>query len=258
MSKNSSARRTVKTKRCRLHVLLAKVDSPAYSVPGLISLVDSAQGSIALALSIVVMGLRLSEGLVEIVLDVNDALARFIHDYNGSCPNLQPLLCENLQDYETCTSEEMFSTFKNLVREYSTFDFQSIVQSAEDARNLLLDMQAIMIRSDNFLNNVDWLFSCAMFFTILLVCLCLATSASLFLDLKPWVRRWSYRFFFPVFVFLVSFSFIFSIAFVITSTSFSDACVDSPDDRVRSILQAQVQSMPPFRQEMVRYIISRK
>jgi hypothetical protein len=230
------------------------------SVPGLNQVVDSARESIAIGNDLLDIARVFTERSVDLVMDTAIAFAEFIKDFNGICPKLQTKLCENLDRWETCRLDEIFGEnfiFGAIVRHFSS-DKTVVLDQVEQARDLIADMQTFLKDSDDFLNNVDWLFHLSSFFSILLACLCAGVILSLFLELPTRVRQWSYRFFLAVFVFLVSFSFIFSIAFVVTSTTMADACFGSPDDRLKEVLEEQLDSMRPFSAVIARYVIDSK
>lgn len=197
-------------------------------------MVDSARESIALGWNLTDVGLDLATQAINTLLDVEKAQMDFTQKFNDSL--------------ETCT------IFNEVTGEFSSYD-NTLLDEAEDAQDLLLGMQTELTRSDDFLNNIDWLFPVASFFAIILACLCIAVVVALFLDLPQRVRHWSYRFFLGSFVFLVSFAFIFAIAFIITSTAMSDACVGNPNVRLKNILQQKYNDLPPFRKALALYVI---
>jgi hypothetical protein len=253
---------------CSLHslFLLLGLDYRLCSVPGLNDVVSSARESIAISLGLLDTAYVFAERSVDLANDIAIQSAEFVKDFNtGVCPKLQGQLCESLDNFETCRVEEVFGgdfIFNAIIRHFSSNN-TVVLDQTEQALGLIEDIQTSLQNSDDLLNNVDWLFNVSAFLSILLACLCLTVVVSLILQLRgrelpKRVRLWAYRFFLGVFVFLVSFSFIFAIAFVITSTTMADVCVGDPDERLKSVLQVQLSTMRPFTRELAQYAIDRK
>jgi hypothetical protein len=151
---------------------------------------------------------------------------------NQICPNIRPLLCNNLNDVETCNTTGVFGdtpagqdlseTFERLVQVF--YQDWNIVTRLEDLRRDLQDIAATTEKAENQISTFDWVFYVAVFFDVLVGLL--ATWMIVYLVIRhklPWcVKCMHHRLLFPVFIVFVLFSFIFAIAFLVTSLVMSD------------------------------------
>jgi hypothetical protein len=67
------------------------------------------------------------------------------------------------------------------------------------------------------------------------------------------LRKW---FLVPSFAILVAFSFFFSMLFIIGSMSVADLCVDSPDNRILTILERFQEQLSPIAVEIASFYIN--
>lgn len=231
------------------------------SVPGLRVAVDSARASQATAVDTLEVAVRVSSQLVEFLERATSAVFELPGEINGLCPKMRDELCKKLDQGENCTLDEILA-YERLGFEWSLEQFTNkhtvILSQVEEVRDFVIRILGILLSSGDALKEATLLFRLLAVSSMLLVCLCFGVLISLNWKLPTRVRKWQYRYFFPVFVLLVAFSFILVIAFIVSSTLSGDFCYGSPDDKLMLILQESVPSLHPLGSEIAQYVLSRK
>jgi hypothetical protein len=160
-----------------------------------------------------------------------------LYETNAICPNIQRFLCENLIDVDTCNTTGIFGSteagqeleeiFQELVQIF--FQDWDIVTQFEEFELELIDLtDAAEIAQDKILA-FDWVFYVALIFDVMVGFLAVAMIVFLLLPLchqRLCLQCMHHQCLFPIFIILVLLSFIFAIAFLLTSLVSSDAYVD--------------------------------
>lgn len=159
----------------------------------------------------------------------------FLIDINQICPNVKTFICENLMDVGTCNTtgifgdteqgQELSETFEELVQFF--YQDWTIVTQLEDLRRDLQNVARSASHVEEQISTIDWVFYIAIFFDLLVALMALVMIVHLLLQREqrqcPWfVNCMHHRCLFPVYILFVLFSFIFAIAFLITSLVLSD------------------------------------
>lgn len=189
-----------------------------------------------------------------------ESIVGFLRALNGLCPAAVDNLCEDLDNVDSCDLGGIFGNelVVKVVVDLFAAKKRDVLETVNDTLAQIEDLRKDLDDTDQSLDNVDWLFHTASGLSIILIVICLVVLVGLFVRLPNRIRRIQYWTFFPLFVFLVIFAFIFSFVFILVSTGMSDACVDSPDGRVKTVLLDKEADLDPLSQNLVRHYIDRK
>ena len=176
------------------------------------------------------------------------------------CPNVRNKLCTDIYTLTNCS----FSGFP-----YAS-ELEQIVSYFQGAQGLVLSqigtfredlvkMQYAAIKMSDRAATFNWEFYMAMVFSLLLGVLCVLLMMGVLFAWKRTLPRfvmclrdWMIL---PLFVFLVIFSWLFCMVFIIASIGLADLCIDSPDPRILAIVHhIQERVSPVIIQFLVFYI----
>ncbi|KAG7372457.1 hypothetical protein IV203_018600 [Nitzschia inconspicua] len=176
------------------------------------------------------------------------AVEKFILDVNEFCPNAAEEFCSNVQDSEQRDCD--FSTLPQLETELNV-----MIQYLDRTFELVVRKDALeqwyfdLLTLDNLLNRatayypktLNWAFwvavGCNLTLASICVLICIAAMLLYFGHPLPlWLKRLRSFVMVPTFLVLVVLGWIFSSAFVVSSIGGADACINSPDAFMLSLL----------------------
>jgi hypothetical protein len=219
--------------------------------------VDSIHKSLAQGIVLIQTCVELINHLELSLNNVQDDGIALLDGINGICSRVRPI-CVDIDDSSTCDTTGIFeSNVFAPALDYLETD-QALLVKVVEVRDEFLSIQHTAEVADENIDNWDWTIKLSKFFSILLALLCVWILVGLFFRLPHRGKRWQKRYFFPVFVFLVVVSFVLAIAFIFVSIGVSDACVDSPDEKILAIMDHRLDQISPLLYEFVSVYLSRK
>ena len=217
--------------------------------------------TITLVQEMIQTGIDFMEDLVQAATNVQQDVTKLLEAVNqGICPNTRQNICDNIEDYRTCNNTLFDGT---LVLEPMVKFFMSdrslvsqLQKAKDDFEHLITVADSMQDQAESF----DWTLLVAMVFAVLLIFTAVMMMISVVIPHKTpkitaYVQR---RFIMPLFIVLVSISFLFAISFIIASSALADTCVDDPDTRLLSIAEVFLTDSSPIVLEFVKLYLSRK
>jgi hypothetical protein len=220
--------------------------------------VDSLHKSLAEGIVLIKTCVELINHLELSLNNVQDDVIALLDGINGMCPRVRYPICIDISDSSTCDTTGIFESNVLAPAVYYFETGQALLDKVVEVRDEFLSMLHTAEVADENIDNWDWTIKLSKFFSILLALLCVWILVGLFFRLPDRGKRWQKRYFFPVFVFLVVVSFVLAIAFIFVSIGVSDACVDSPDDKILAIMDHSLDQISPLLYEFVSVYLSRK
>ena len=209
------------------------------SVDGLEQTMNSGTDTILIVQNIITEAVDLMDTLVQDLHALAGDLSLLLTTINGICPKKRSQLCDNLLDPDSCDTAGVFATsiFQQIITRLNDIDGESdpLLPRLINTRNGLQDMLEVTDNVSDQVDTLDWILSVAMFFALCLSLLTLAMIATLVYPKGRLVQCIQHRFVMPLFIFLVTLSFLFAISFIIASLALSDTCVDDPDPRFKAV-----------------------
>jgi len=226
--------------------------------------VDSLRGSLSYGQTSINYAQGLLEGGNDLVSSMATTLEMFQNDMqallnstNKICPNLKKAICWDILDFTTCDdSAGIFpeGTFADLVRVFNTE--WKIVDQLESLSTSIDDIASTADNATAQISTFEWVFYVAVVFDLIVGCL---AAWMIFITLFGPKLNWCIkclhnRLLFPFFLLFVVLSFIFAIAFLITSTVLSDTCVNDPNPRFMTIANHFLGGGSEFSQYILQFI----
>lgn len=231
---------------CSLGITISVTIMLTKGIKNLVQATNHAVNGIHIGQNLTDQGIALIDGVIARQAAVRNTTLSFLNSsVNGFCPNLVPQVCTNLSiGNPQCnfTGLPFAVELQALVGSFKHETLDSIYATRADLVALSDNLSTVYDQSSSF----NWAFIAASVFSILLMVLNWFVAYGIIVAWRQQpkitclrrillvLRHWLLV---PTFVFFVVMSWIFSMIFIIGSIMTADMCVNSPDDRMVSLLQ---------------------
>jgi hypothetical protein len=203
-------------------------------------------------------GLDLVDRILANMVQTHTTIAQLLTDMNTICPAARENLCTDLDQVpESCNFDGVFDG--EVLKNTMVFLANTRIDVAEELLDVRASLEEQIAAAEGLSNsgaNFDWALYCSIGFSLALALLCLCLMVGACFRLPRVVRCFQTWFMVPLFVLLVTLSWAFSMAFVIGSMSLADFCVDSPDEKLLTILENNREGFSEILYAFVVYYIS--
>jgi ABC-type multidrug transport system permease subunit len=158
---------------------------------------------------------------------------------NGICPKQAEQICLDLTDPDSCRLD-LGLGFVSGLQEAITYvskenGYEKSIQEASDELQYLTSHTYVL--TDD-LKQMNTALLAVMVVSIALSVICVCIVAGMGFNVPEVIRCFQRTFTYPLFVILVLFSFVLSIAFMIASLVFADTCYGDPGPKIAAIVES--------------------
>jgi hypothetical protein len=232
-------------------------------VESLVDSLDSGIETLHIVQNLTQGGINLIDSALEVQWDAGDEIYTLLKEVNQYhfCPEVRVKVCPNISDTSTCNFEGLDIFDEKLIEQIGAG--LNIVRSVlrwqiEKSKDDLEEFLVFTNRIENTAQSYYWAFQIARFFGLLLAALCFLFVLGVAFRLPKVATCLRHRIVVPMFVFLVILSFVFSLVFIVGSTTLADMCVDSPDPRMLVLVEKLEPHFSPITYDFVLFYINRK
>ena len=187
------------------------------------------------------------------------------------CPEFQDFACDqinvienNFDSLQGCDFsiefEDVFvddATFKDFVNQFNDTR-NDFLKDLASTRNNLEDIVEFTESIENKVEYYNWAFQVERIIAFVVAGLCCVIIISLLVPKTCLLVTLRHCVFAPIFLILVFLCWIFSMVFIVGSTSVADMCVDSPDSRFLLLLERFENKLSPMVYQFAIFYINRK
>jgi hypothetical protein len=228
---------------CSLGITISVVIMLTQGIQSLKTASNDALDGIVKAQSLTNEGISLLDDFITRQNAALNASRALVEEFNSYCPSVREEICINVTTDPICNFTDI--PFADELEAFITTYRDVVYRRLNNSRADLIDFGNLLDKLHSKADNYYWAFIAASVFAGLLLGLNLFVAYGVIIAWRKksrtnflrkvlaLLRHWLLV---PTFVFFVVMSWIFSMVFVIGSITSADFCVDSPDDRVATLL----------------------